>query len=53
LDKSLVDETKWFCVNITVINKRVTVKLNGQLVVDYAEPTNPVRSGKRKGRVLR
>jgi arylsulfatase A-like enzyme len=53
LDKSLVDETKWFRVNITVINKRITVKLNGQQVVDYTEPAKPVRSERRKGRVLK
>lgn len=53
LAKSPVDETEWFRVNIVVKDKRITVKLNGQQVVDYIEPANPLRTEKRAGRVLR
>lgn len=52
LDKSPVDETQWFRVNIKVDGKRITVKLNGKQVVDYTEPTHPQRPARRKGRVL-
>ncbi|MEM7395006.1 MAG: DUF1080 domain-containing protein, partial [Verrucomicrobiota bacterium] len=53
LSTSSVDETKWFRVNITVKDKQITVKLDGQQVVDYIEPEHPRRSAKRKGRVLK
>lgn len=52
LDESTVDETQWFKVNIQVINKQITVKINDKQVIDYTEPENPERSDKRKGRIL-
>ena len=52
LDKSPVDETKWFTTLITVRGKRITVQLDGKTVVDYTEPENPPRPPGREGRVL-
>jgi hypothetical protein len=52
-EESIVDETDWFRVNVRVVDKRITVKIDGQQVVDNTEPRNPVRSTKRQGRVLR
>jgi hypothetical protein len=53
LDTSPVDEATWFRVNIKVIDKHISVHINGEEVVVYTEPANPVRSAKRQGRVLR
>lgn len=53
LDDSPVQEATWFKLNIKVINKRITVSINGTQLIDYAEPENPERSEKRLGRVLR
>ena len=54
LDKSPVDETKWFTVRITVQGQRIVIQLNGATVVDYTEPADAKaqRTAERKGRVL-
>jgi hypothetical protein len=52
IDKSPVDEGKWFQVRITVVDKRITVHLNDQVVVDYTEPADPKRPPERAGRLL-
>lgn len=52
LDKSPVDETKWFTVRIVVKDKRITVALDGKEVVDYTEPADVVRPKDRVGRVF-
>ena len=52
LDKSPVDETQWFKVHLTVQGKRIIVRLNGQVVVDYTEPEQLVRPPERAGRRL-
>ncbi|MCI0665376.1 MAG: DUF1080 domain-containing protein [Acidobacteria bacterium] len=52
LDKSLVDETQWFKVSLTVKGKQIVVRLNGQVVVDYTEPDQLVRPPDRVGRKL-
>ncbi|MEO6245872.1 MAG: DUF1080 domain-containing protein [Opitutaceae bacterium] len=54
LDKSPVDETKWFTTRITVQGQRIVVQINGATVVDYTEPADAVaqRTTERKGRVL-
>jgi hypothetical protein len=52
LDKSLVDETQWFRVRITVKDKNIQVHLNDRKVVDYTEPANVQRPKDRAGRVL-
>ncbi len=52
LDKSPVDETKWFTVRVEVKGKRVTVTLDGKEVVDYTEPAHLVRLKERAGRLF-
>ncbi len=54
LDKSPVDETKWFTLRITVQGQRIVVQINGATVVDYTEPPDAKaqRTAERKGRVL-
>lgn len=50
LDKSPVDETKWFQVCIVVRGKRITVAIDGQEVLDYTEPDDAERPKERAGR---
>jgi hypothetical protein len=52
LDKSPVDETRWFTVRVRVENKRITVALDGKQVVDYTEPPGVVRPKDRAGRLF-
>lgn len=52
LDKSPVDETKWFTIRIRVQDKRISVWLDGRQVVDYTEPDDVQRPSARAGRVL-
>lgn len=52
LDKSPVDETKWFTVRVVVNGKRITVALDGREVVDYTEPPGVVRPKERAGRLF-
>lgn len=40
--KQLVDDDRWFEMQISVHAKNVQVRLNGTLVVDYVEPASPV-----------
>ena len=50
--KQLVNDNEWFKINILVQGKRVQVRLNGTLVVDYIEPAVPVLSDEFRQRVL-
>ncbi len=52
LDKSPVNEANWFTVYIVVIDKRITVSLDGKEVLDYTEPANVVRPKERAERVF-
>ena len=52
LDKSPVDDTRWFEMHIIVNGKRITVNVDGKTVVDYAEPERPERPEYRKLRVI-
>ena len=36
-------DNEWFTMYITVIGKKITVKLNEKTVLDYTEPENPER----------
>ena len=50
--KQLVPDEKPFTMRATVRGKNVQIRLNGQLVVDYVEPTPPViPGGEREGAV--
>ena len=53
LAKSPVDETQWFRINIRVENRRIAVRLNDQVVVDYTEPENPTRPAGFEGKRLK
>jgi hypothetical protein len=54
LPVSAVDETKWFEVHITVRDRRIVVRIDGRVTVDYTEPPDAAaqRPPGRKGRVL-
>ncbi len=52
LDKSPVDETKWFTVRTRVEGKRIRVWLNDESVVDYTEPENSERPASRAKRLI-
>lgn len=53
LAASPVDEGDWFTLRIVVRGKRITVDVDGTRTVDYVEPADVSRDGRRKGRVLR
>jgi len=53
LDKSVVDESKWFHINIKVQDKRIIVKINDRQIIDYTETPNPVRTGNHGGKLIR
>jgi hypothetical protein len=44
--KPLVGDDLWFTMNVAVRGKRVQIRLNGTLVVDYREPDAPVLTDK-------
>lgn len=52
LDKSPVDETRWFIVRVLVRGKRITISLDGKEVVDYTEPPDVARPKERSGRLF-
>jgi len=52
LDKSTVDDTRWFEMHIIVQGKQIAVNIDGKKVMDYAEPEHPERPEGRKLRVL-
>lgn len=51
-ERSPVDETQWFDVRVVVVDKRITIWLNGELVNDYTEPANVVRPPERAERLF-
>ncbi len=52
LDKSPVDETRWFKLRFRVENKRIMIWINDKQTVDYTEPEKPERPPARAGRLL-
>lgn len=51
--KSLARDDEWFTLNIRVEDRRVQVRVNGTLTVDYVEPVPPVEQpGDAAGRKL-
>jgi hypothetical protein len=52
LEKSPVDETKWFTIRVVVKDKRVTISIDGKQVVDYTEPDDVKRPPERAGRLF-
>ena len=47
-----VKDNEWFTEYIRVEGKRVIVKINDRIVVDYTEPENVQRPAGDKGRVI-
>lgn len=43
LTKSLVKDSQWFTMNIRVEGQSIVVKVNGEPVVEYIEPADPLR----------
>lgn len=51
--KAFVKDNEWFQMHVVVRGKRVQIRLNDMLLVDYVEPDPPVRApGEPTGRVL-
>ncbi|UCC96939.1 MAG: DUF1080 domain-containing protein [Phycisphaerales bacterium] len=52
LFKSPVKDDEWFTMHIRVEGRRIQIKLNDRLVVDYIEPDEPVRKSEYVSSVL-
>ncbi|HWB26427.1 MAG TPA: DUF1080 domain-containing protein [Chitinophagaceae bacterium] len=52
IKEQYIPDNVWFTEYIKVQGKRIIVKLNNMVVVDYTEPANPLRSKDEAGRVL-
>ena len=50
--KSIVNDDEWFTLHIVVTGKRIMIRVNDILVVDYTEPDTPVGSESLAGRHL-
>lgn len=50
--KALVKDNEWFGLHVVVRGKRVLVRVNDTLVVDYLEPENPPANPAKPGRKL-
>ncbi|MHC4510423.1 MAG: 3-keto-disaccharide hydrolase, partial [Planctomycetota bacterium] len=50
--KSSVRDNEWFTMHVRVKGRRVQIKVNDLLVVDYIEPDEPVRKSEYAGSVL-
>ena len=49
--KSMAADDEWFDLTVTVRGRQITVELDGVLLVDYVEPTEPFRLMKGMGRL--
>ncbi len=45
-------DDEWYTTHIIVKDKRIIVKINDVVVIDYTEPANPRRTDDHKGRLL-
>lgn len=50
--ETYVKDNEWYTEYIKVQGKRVIIKLNDTVVVDYTEPANPLRSEDMKDRII-
>ena len=50
--KATVGDDQWFTMYIAVRGKRVEIRVNGVLLVDYVEPSDPVAPSSRQERRL-
>ena len=51
-NKSPLDESQWFRVNVVVEGKRIRIRVNDVETVDYTEPEDVVRPPERRGRLF-
>ncbi|MEJ7769986.1 MAG: DUF1080 domain-containing protein [Chitinophagaceae bacterium] len=49
---TLVKDNVWYTESITVVGKKVTIKINDKTVVEYTEPENTQRSNDQRGRKI-
>ena len=47
--KSMASDDQCFTLNVKVVNKQITIKVNNILVVDYVEPNHPYRTEENQG----
>lgn len=47
-----VKDNEWYTESIKVDGKRVTISINGKVVVDYTEPEDVKREGGNAGRII-
>ena len=47
--KSMAVDNEWFTLNIRVVKKHITIRVNDILVVDYVEPDVPFRTEENDG----
>lgn len=52
LTKSFVKENEWFNMAIRVEGRQISVKINGEPVVEYIEPSNPYRTPENINAIL-
>jgi hypothetical protein len=52
VDKTSVKDNAWFDYHIIVRGKQITLKVNGETIVDYTEPENPPQPDPTRGRRL-
>ena len=50
--KSMANDNEWFKLNVRVVDKHITVRVNDVLVVDYVEPDEPYRTEEYSGMLL-
>ena len=47
--KSMAADNEWFSLQVKVVKKHITIKVNNILVVDYVEPDDPYRTEENNG----
>lgn len=52
MDVSPVEDNEWYTEHITVTGKRIVVRVNGKVTVDYTEPAGAIREGRVAQRLL-
>ncbi|HUQ72232.1 MAG TPA: DUF1080 domain-containing protein [Planctomycetaceae bacterium] len=52
LEKSAVDESRWFRVRITVKDKHIVIQIDDKTLVEYTEPAHVKRESDKAGRKL-
>jgi hypothetical protein len=53
MDESPVKDNEWFTQHVIVDGKRIIVKVNDEVLIDYTEPDDVKREGRDAGKLLR